>query len=820
MLKATENRELATDNFNIVLRNYLKIAWRNVLREKGYAFINVFGLAVGIAFCVLIFLFVRNELTYDNFHKNGDRIFRVQDATIHSDGSVSVGGSTGPIVLGPALKSDVPGIEQYIRFQQEDHFVRARDAQGEAVKEEVLFADPAVLKVFTFPLKRGNPTTALSNPDDVVITVSMARKYFGNENPVGKILQIRLDQKFENFVVSGVAKDVPGNSTIQFGILLPFDRLLIYNDGFRKNTDSWHFYSPQTYVELNRNTTAKQVESKLPAFYKKYHEDNIVRKRKEGHYNNTLVQSYDLKPIRDIHLTSDSKPAYSYILSAIALAVLLIACINFMTLSIGRSARRAREVGIRKVVGAERKQIMAQFWGESFLLTVIALILGLLLAESFLPVFNNLTGKSLVIGNVFSWAIGFFLVGLVVITSFVAGSYPALVLSGFQPVETLAKRLHLGKSNNFTKSLVVIQFAVTVFLITSTLIMARQLYYTHSMNLGFNKNQVVVIPTSGLDAGRIAKRFRTDLAQQPNVLNVTASGNTLGQTGTMGTSFMYKGKQVVISVFRIDTHYLDFLGLNLIAGRNFRPDQPTDSTHSVIVDEALVRAFGFKNPIGQRIPYPWASPKDQPMIIGVVKDYHFQSLYDKVGPLVLTLDPGWNYEQILVRIRPGNIPKTLGLLKKTWQTSVRDVPFTYHFLDEQMQAYYANDYRWSQIIRYASIFAILISCLGLLGLTALTVTRRTKEIGIRKVLGANVSNIVMLISKEFAVLVVVGFALASPVAYIAMRRWLEDFAYRVPLSVWMFLAAGLMALVVALITVGYHSVRSAMTNPVESLRNE
>jgi putative ABC transport system permease protein len=471
-------------------------------------------------------------------------------------------------------------------------------------------------------------------------------------------------------------------------------------------------------------------------------------------------------------------------------------------------------------VGAERKQIIAQFWGEAFLLSGVALFVGLLLALIFLPVFNNLIDKTLGFGITDGWTLGAVQVGLVIITGLIAGSYPALVLSGFQPIETLKNRLRVGKTSSFTKSLVILQFAFTVFLITSTLIMTRQLAYTRSMDLGFDKEQVVVIPTSGLDAGRIAERFRTELGRQPSIVGVTASGNTLGQTGTMGTGFVLDGKQHRISVFRVDTNYLDFLGLELVAGRNFDPNLATDSMRSVIVNEGLVRDFGFENPLGQTIPEPWLSPAEQPVIIGVVKDYHFQSLYEDMGSVMLTLDPGWAYENLLVRIRPENIPQTLDLLKKTWQNAAPDLPFTYQFLDDQMQAQYADDQRWSQIIQYATIFAVLIACLGLLGLAALSVTRRTKEIGIRKVLGATMSHIVMLISKEFAPLVVLGVVLASPIAYLAMQHWLQDFAYRVPLSWWVFLVAGLAALGIALATVAYQSIKAALADPVKSLRYE
>jgi putative ABC transport system permease protein len=500
--------------------------------------------------------------------------------------------------------------------------------------------------------------------------------------------------------------------------------------------------------------------------------------------------------------------------------VLLIACINFMTLAIGHSARRAREVGIRKVVGARRRQLAAQFWGEALVLSGVALVLGLVLAAGFLPVFNDLTGKTLRLGAAADGAAGALLVGLVLFTGLVAGSYPALVLSGFRPIETLTNRFRLSGSNVFTKALVVLQFALSVFLITSTVVMKRQLDYTRAKELGFDKEHVVVIPTGGLDGSVVAPRFRAALEREPHVVGVTATGYELGRTGSMGYGFEHEGRHYVVNVLRVETNYLDFLGLDLVAGRNFDPKLATDSTQAIIVNEALVRAFALDDPLGKPIPSLPGDPQKAPLIVGVVEDHHFQALYQEVAPMMLTLDPEWASSYLLVRIRPDDMPRTLDLLKTTWQAVAPDLPFAYRFLDDTMQERYRDDERWSQIVRYAALFAVLIAALGLLGLAALTVTRRTKEIGIRKVLGARLSHIVLLIAREFALLVGAGVVLAAPVAYLVMRRWLEDFAYRIPLSGWLFVLAGLAALTVALGMVGYQAVRAAGADPVKSLRYE
>ncbi|MEZ4699200.1 MAG: ABC transporter permease [Rhodothermales bacterium] len=804
-----------------MFRNYVKLAWRNVLREKGYAFINVFGLAVGIAFCVLIFLFVRDELTYDRFHRLGDRIYRVQDAAIQPDGRMDDGSIELPSVLGPTLQADIPEVEQFVRIERRTAYTRPAGATNDAVDEPILFADAPFFEVFSFPLVAGDPAGVLADPGNVVITASIARRYFGDTDPMGRTLQIRLDETYEDFVITGVARDVPGNSTIQFGIVLPFETLATFSEMYRELATDWHFFSPETYVLLHAGADRAAVEAKLPAFYATYHQEDIARMKAQGRLEEGVVQTYRLRPIADVHLTDASDPVYSYILSSIALAVLLIACINFTTLSIGRSTRRAREIGLRKVVGARRGQLIAQFWGEALLLSVAALVCGLALAAAFLPTFNDLAGKTLEIDLIANGTTAAMLVGLVLLTGLVAGSYPALVLSGFQPIETLTNRLRLSGSNGLTKGLVALQFALSMFLIASTTIMARQLAYTRSLALGFDREQIVILPLEGLDGEQVADRFRNALAGEPRIVGVTATGNMLGQTGTMGTAFQHKGKRHVLNVFKVEPNFVDFLGLELVAGRNFDARRGADAGASILVNEALVRDFDLADPIGQPIPgAPGDDPEGGPRIVGVVRDFHHQSLYKPVGPMVMTLDPSWGYQYVLVRIAPSDIPESMALLRRTWENVAPDIPFAYRFLDDEMEAQYQEDRRWGQIVRYSAFFAVFIASLGLLGLAALSVTRRTKEIGIRKVIGASIAQLVMLLSREFAVLVGAGILLATPAVYLVMAHWLSDFAYRIELSWWLFAVTALAALGLALTLVGLQAMRAALADPVESLRYE
>ncbi|MCH8962269.1 MAG: ABC transporter permease, partial [Bacteroidetes bacterium] len=633
-----------------MLRNYLKISLRHLRRQKGYAFINIVGLAIGLAFCALISLYVRDELTYDQFHAQGDRIYRALSVKINPDGSERRSGSNLSVPLGPALQADLPEVEHYTRFRTWSHVVRST---GEALEEPVLYADPSIFEVFSFPLVQGNPTTVLADLNAVVLSKDAALKFFGEDNPIGETLQIRIEQTYEDFIVTGVAENVPGNSTIRFDILLPFPKLFDSFAQYPTFPTSWNFSSVQTYVMLADNTTVEGVEAKLTAFYNKYHPED-VEDREEAPENHVQA-TYRLEPLTDIHLTSVSAPIYSYILSGIALAILLIACINFMTLSIGRSASRSREVGVRKVMGAQRVQLMGQFWGEAVLLSFLGLLLGLVLAEFFLPVFNDLAGKELRFDYAENWTTGAMLVGLVLFTGLVAGSYPALVLSSARPIETLKNRLRLRGSNPFTKSLVVIQFALAVFLIISTLVMAHQFDYARTKNLGFNKEQIVILPIPGMDGLQVATRFRNVLGNHAGIVDITATSNTLGNSDTDGVRYDYEGKTYTINLYKVEANHLDFLGLDLLQGRNFDPNLITDSTRSVIVNEALVRDFALTDPIGHPVPGYSGGLGNEPIIIGVVKDYQFQSFYKEIAPMMLTLDPAWDYEYLLVRITPGDI---------------------------------------------------------------------------------------------------------------------------------------------------------------------
>jgi putative ABC transport system permease protein len=811
----------------LMLKNYLKIALRNLRKQKLYSLINVMGLAIGLAFCVLVLLFVHDELTYDRFHANSDRIYRLFRDPVVADSPINRE-LYAPIPTGPAMQATFPEVEEFVRMAPFGSSVIRRG--GQLFEQEGLaFADPSIFRVFTFPLRFGDQSTALARPGSVVIGKELARKYFDAENPLGQTLSIRLDGEFHEFEVTGVLEEIPANSSIRFQVLLPVQALLNIFESYARVENRWDGTRVITYVQLRDGADVGKVRAQLPQFMNTYMGDLFDQMRQEG----TLKTAgppivYQLQPLSDVHLnpevpggfTSPNDPQYSYVLGGIALAVLSIACINFMILAIGRSAKRVKEVGLRKVVGASRAQLMGQFWGEAFLLTALAFFLGIGLAEALLPVFNELADKNLSLSSVTASvpataALG----GLLLLTGLAAGCYPALVLSGFKPIESLKDKLSLSGSNRFTKTLIVVQFGLSVFLVISTLVMSNQLRYIQNKNLGFQDEQVVVIPVNELDGERMLNLYREALSSHTGVVDITGA-NVSFATGLWRRGFDYKGELRQMAVFRVDPNYVETLGMKVVQGRNFDPNLASDSTESILVNQAFVEQFGWQDqPLGKVLPVDWGGMKN-PKVIGVVENFNYQSLRSRVEPVIIYTNPMDPILNLLVRIRPENMSGTLEDLRATWAGITNEVPFAYSFLDEDMNRLYRAEQRWSRIVGYGSFFAIFIACLGLFGLAGITALQRQKEIGIRKVLGATVANITALISGDFARLVGLAVVLASPLAWYAMNNWLANFAYRTEVGPDIFLVAGGAALAIALATVSWQAVRAALANPVESLRSE
>ncbi|MXZ74357.1 MAG: FtsX-like permease family protein [Gemmatimonadetes bacterium] len=843
-----------------MLKNYLTIALRNLVRYKIYTAINALGLATGIAFCLLTFLYVRHEWTYDQFHEKSDRIFRLgmsggtyggRDNTIHVRLSDQIG---------PLMRENIPQFAHVVRINEGPGTVSHGNNTFEV---KSLFTDDDFFQLFTFPLIHGDSKTALANPNSIVLTQSAAKKYFGQTDVVGQEISIRdkiWNEEEKTFVVAGIANDPPENSSIQFDLIFSqasrppsknkITSFIMTPDGKteRKEITPPVFMRGRnvTYIQLIDNVQLADVAPVLNAFVE-------ANKTSSGNFNSkrkTPDLTLHLQPIADIHfdreitngLSAPSNPAYSYILAGIALSVLLVACINFTNLAIARSATRAREVGVRKVVGAMRFQLMKQFWGESLLLTGVGMLLGLALTEFFLSTFNTLTQVNLTLDYRPSPSGVLFGISLLLFIGLVSGIYPALVLSGFDPIAVLKNRFNIGGRSWSGRVLIVGQFVVAILFLIATLVMSRQLTFLKEKNLGLNESQVVLITPrysspDRQERHRILQLFKQELKRHTNIINVTQSrlfSHLEADSDTRKSNITFpNGEKIKKADISVDYDFFDTLGINLLAGRNFSPDFGTDATQAVLVNKTFVERAQLEHPLNATLPMTkmMASfatgdslPKVQrikdPQIIGVVDDFHLRSLYHTLPPLVIFLDAASMSRDFLVRIRPERIPETLAFMAKKWQSIASDAPFDYVFLDENFDRLYREEERWGTIVQYASFFALFVACLGVLGLTSLAITRRTKEIGIRKVLGASNHHIVALLSREFVVLILIANLIAWPIAHYGVEHWLRDFAYRIDAGMGLFLLGGLLVFLTALLTIGIQALKAAQRNPVHALRYE
>ena len=788
-----------------MFKNYLVVAWRNLVRQKGYSAINIFGLAIGIAFCMLTFLFVRHEWSYDNFHLNKDRIYRVYRQEMKPEGATLQ--IQQPVPLGPALVQAFPEVTSAVRLWNWPPItLRYKDKMLK--EEELVIADPDIFAMFSFPQVAGDLKVALHDQYGVVISQELSRKYFGEANPIGELLTIDGIGLKGEFTVTGVV-EVPANSSIRFDLLVSSQ----YRPDWG-NADKWNYYSAYTYVMLGEGTPPAALEERLRAFA----DEHLTR----SSGNSTLLK---LQPLSAVHLaagfpvglTPASDPAYSYILAAISLAVLLIACVNFVNLSLGLASSRYKEVGVRKVLGSTRGQLVQQFCGEALILTLGALLAGWLLAELSLPLFSNLVDRKLTLGWDPAW-IG--LVGLVLTAGLLSGSYPALVLSRPQPHEVLKDRQRLGGRKWFGKGLIVVQFALSTGLIILTLLMGRQMDFLRTRNLGYSGTQVVVVHEGyGLtpeERQRLLTVYRNTAAQHPGIADIAASSFAFdGGFGAGFVSYADEGSSLAFFTVNIDARLVETLGMELVQGRNFIEGSEKDLKGSIIVNEAMIRKLGWKDPIGKVLPQAQGRT-----VVGVVRDFHLQSLHHQIEAVVMEYkDDNW-FSELFIKVRPGALPSVLELLEQQWRQVIPYHPFEYTFLDTDIERQYRADERWGQIVWYAAVLTIAIACLGIFGLTTLNLARRTKEIGIRKVLGASIPSIVALLSKEFTYLVLAANLIAWPLAWYAMNRWLQSFAYRIELGPEVFVLGGVLALGIAWLTVSYQAIRAARANPVEALRYE
>ena len=801
-----------------MFRNYLVVAIRSLVRHKGYSLINVSGLTIGMACCVLILLFIRDELQYDRFHENGDRIYRlIRQRQLNSGDIHSSTGTSG--AAGPALLNDFPEVEQSVRYLSWGGIWTTYG--DKAFNQGFCLADKSILEVFTFPLLKGDPETALAEPFNVVLTERAVARYFGDEDPMGKTISVDHRYMGGEYKVTGILRDIPRHSTLWFDFLsatIPTSWARGVFEGWAIQS-SWH--PANNYILLREGADIRALEEKLQAFLIRYLGEE-----------NAKTNTYFLQPLKRVYLYSRvdyeipwySDITYVYLFSAIGLFVLLIACINFMNLATARSASRAREVGMRKVVGAYRAQLIGQFLGESVLLSVVALLLATGLVKLALPGFNSLAYKELSLTANGHTGL---LLGLPCIAVFVgvlAGSYPALFLSAFHPAAVLKGTLRIGtKSTWFRKGLVVFQFTISVLLIVGTMVVYRQLEYMNTMQLGFNKEHIVLMPVFYRDRSLCARyeMVKNEFLQHPNVLNAAAS-HSFGALGGQLESVRPEGaleNEWQMRIVGVDEDFLDTYGIELLAGRNLSRDIASDSTEAFLLNETAVRRLGWAEPVGKQFEWQDGGNLRRGHVIGVVRDFHNQSLREKIPPIAICK---WQrvFNTLSLRIRGEDIPATMDFLRAKWQELIPALPFEANFMDEVLEGMYRRERRFGEITGIFSLLAVFVACLGLLGLASFTAQQRTREIGVRKALGASVSGVVLLLSEEFLKLVLVANLIAWPLAYYGLDNWLQNFEYRVSPGLTAFMLSGVLTLAIALATVSFQAVRAALINPVDALRDE
>ncbi|HET9823850.1 MAG TPA: ABC transporter permease [Chitinophagaceae bacterium] len=816
-----------------MIKHYFKIAVRNLGRQKVLSVINVSGLSIGLACFSLFLLYSINEFSFDRFHKSAKNIYRVYRWSEAMNGQEANGDVYMPSPLGPAMKADLPGVKDYVRLYDgwKESFVKVN---GNVNSMRVSYSDPSIFSVFTFPLVYGEAQNALKDLHNVVITRSKAKNLFGTDNAVGRTIEIKIDEAFVPFTVSAIAEDIPANSSIQFESLCNFDYLETTNSA-RRGVNNWHRSSYITYVRLNPGSGLPNDAQRLAAFRHKYYPDEEKELKDAGYKwrSNKPPVRFGLQPLRAGHTDTQIfggsvdqvNPKTIWILLGIAAGVLLIACINFTTLAIGRSARRAKEIGVRKVIGSERKHLVVQFLAEAILLSFLSLFIGVALVKILLPYFNQLAGRALTFSFSLYPEMSWMLAGLTLLVGLLAGCYPGFILSGFKPIEVLKSKISVSGSNVFTKSLVTMQFALSIGLIICTLIILQQTKYMTSKNPGFNKENIVMVNAADVNTAKVYPLFKQALAATPDILRVASAELGLGEgMGWSRSGFEYNGTHKDVFEYFVDHDYIPLMGMQLVAGRNFDPKIGADTVNSVIVNEAMVRDFGWttQTAVGQVLKgyYENAPIEKMPVVIGVIKNFNFRPFKEEVKPQMFHQFSDYSAHKFFVRIKPGNPAAALAAMQKAWTIAVPDIPFQYSFLDENFDNFYRSERRWSSIIGWAGGISIFLACLGLFGLAALAVVNRTKEIGIRKVLGASMPVIVRLVTKDFLKLVIVALVIATPLSWYFMNKWLQDFAYRISIGWGVFIAAGCLAIAIAFATIGFHAVRAAVANPVKSLRTE
>jgi putative ABC transport system permease protein len=809
-----------------MLKNYFKIAFRNLWKNKGYSAINIFGLAIGIATCLLISLYVMDELSYDKYNKNADRIYRI-------NANIKFGGDEQNLAVCPdpmafTMVKDYPEVENAVRFRGYGPSLVKKG--NENIKEErIIYTDSTLFDVFTLPMIEGNPKKALTEPNSVVITEKVAKKYFSTTHAIGKVL--RFDNK-NDYKITAVIKDVPENSHFNFDFFIALAGVQ------EANQNIWLSFNFNTYLLLRKDADVKSFQKKFDQILAKYmfpQAEQLLHINKEDFKKSGNFVNLSLIPLTDIHLRSDRVAELApnndvqvvYIFSIIAIFILLVACVNFMNLSTARSANRAKEVGVRKVLGTQRKNLVSQFLTEAVVMSLIAFVFAIAIAFLLLPYLNQLALKQLTLSVSDHPYLLPLLVTFAIIVGLLAGSYPAWYLSAFRPIQVLKGTVSAGFKRSYLRSgLVVFQFFISITLIIATIIIYNQLNYIRNRKLGFNKEQVLLVRDAyALD--KQAESFKQEVLKYPEIISGTKSGYLpVSNSGRDNESLFAEGhiendKAVATQFWTVDHDYLKTMGMQIVEGRDFNKEFATDSS-AIILNETAVKLFGFSgNPIGRKVTELIdlnAKTTRDFTVIGVVKNFNFESLRQNIGALCMKI--GNSTGTISFRMRTTDATQTIGHIKSIWKKIAPNEPFTYSFLNEEFDNMYRSEERSGKIFISFAVLAILIACLGLFGLAAYAAEQRTKEIGIRKVLGATVSNIVGMLSKDFLKLVLLASLIAFPVSWWIMNKWLQDFAYRIHISWWVFVLATAMAFSIAIITVSFQAIKAALTNPVKNLRTE
>ena len=807
-----------------MIKNYIKTAFRTLTKNKGFTAINVLGLALGLATCLLIVFYVFDELSYDRYNVNANRIYRVDEAIRFGGNSNSY--AVAPPILAATMKADFPEIEQVTRFRSRGGNLVKKGNQ-DIQENNMVYADPTIFNVFTLPMINGNPADALKEPHSVVINERTAKKYFNTTNAVGRMFTFNDTALYK---VTGVIKNIPKQSHFDFDFLISMSTLP------ESKQTVWFSSNFNTYILLRPGADYKALNSKMPDFFRIHagpQLQSIIHVSYDQFLKGGNYFKFNLTPLTNIHLHSNmiaelggnGNIQYVYIFSAIAIFILLIACVNFMNLSTARSSNRAREVGVRKVLGSPRKYLIFQFLTESIIVTLISAIIAVVAAWLLLPAFNQLANKDLTVTpQILKWLVPVLAVIIIVIGG-LAGSYPAFFLSGFQPIDVLKGKISAGFKGGFLRSfLVVFQFAISIFLIIGTLVIYNQLKYIQNKDLGYNRDHVLCI-WNVYTLGDKAKSFKHEVNQLPGVQSSTLT-SALPTTDYGNNSTIFKDpvidqkRSLMTQEWTVDEDYIPTLGMKIKAGRNFSNQMPTDSS-AVVINETAARMLEFRSPVNQIVYVP----QDQNAkilkpyhIIGVIKDFNFQSLRDNVSPLIFYYSE--DHGALSVRINSANIPALLDRVKAKWRDFSPNQQFNYSFMDKDFESMYRSEQRMGTISIIFTSLAIIIACLGLFGLAAYAAEQRTKEIGIRKVLGASMSTIIGMLSKDFIKLVLIAIVFASPLAWWAMNYWLQDFAYRQNIQWWVVAIAGTAAILIAFITISFQSIKAAITNPVKSLRSE